>query len=618
MELVAAGKNGICNGVPKEVPTQNGTCLPNDASLPKQEGRKQWSQGTQFFLSCLSMSIGLGNVWRFPTLAYQNGGGAFLVPYFIVLFIVGKPVYFLELAIGQFVGKSLVKIWNCVPGLRGIGVAQVLSTFYLTISYNYIMALCLFYMFASMQSALPWTSCNPEWSTANCLDNTVNNSFASNYTSAAEEYFQRNVLKDSGGFSNLSAMDWRMALCFLLTWTIMAMSTFKGIRSVGKVVYLTSSFPYLVMISLLIITCTQDGAWTGIKAFFVPDWEKIFHIEVWFRACEQSFFSLSTAFGHLIMYASYNDFRHQVGRDAFFISIADTCTSILAGCVVFASLGTLAHELRVEDVSQVLKGESDLGLAFVTYPEALSRISFVPQLWSVLFFLMLYLLGLGSSVGDVELIMTVLNDQYPSLKRWRSYLSVLTCVICFGTGLILCTDSGNYLRLLFDNYGVGQAVFLYAILEIVGLMWIYGWKAICKDFEYMLGSKISWFWKATWGFVTPVVLIAIFVYGNIGLEESGESKLPPLGHAIGWLLAAVAIGQVPLWMIVTYIRAPGKTLASKLKSTFTPNDQFGPRDLRIRKDWKEWVAAGRPDLLKKDQEISSGVDNQCFSTEANI
>ncbi|XP_064482747.1 sodium-dependent nutrient amino acid transporter 1-like [Ornithodoros turicata] len=428
---------------------------------------------------------------------------------------------------------------------------------------------------------------------------------------------RRYVLKDSGGFSNLSAMDWRMVLCYLLTWTLMALSTFKGIRSVGKVVYVTSSFPYVIMFSLLIITCIQDGAWTGIKAFFVPEWEKILHIEVWFRACEQSFFSLTTAFGHLIMYASYNDFRHPVGRDAFVISIVDTCTSILAGCVVFATLGTLAHELRVDDISQVLKGESDLGLAFVTYPEALSRISFVPQLWSVMFFLMLYLLGLGSSIGDVEVIMTVLNDQYPSLKRWRSYFSVLTCAICFATGLILCTDSGNYLRLLFDNYGVGQAVFLYAILEVVGLMWIYGWKTICKDFEYMLGSKISWFWKVTWGFVTPVVLIAIFVYGNIGLEEGGNSKLPRLGHVIGWLLAAVAIGQVPLWMIVTYITAPGETLASKLKSTFTPNDQFGPRDRRIRKDWKEWVSAGRPDLPKKDQESSSGVDNQCFSIEAS-
>lgn len=347
-----------------------------DDEKPAADSRKQWGKGMQFFLSCLSISIGLGNVWRFPTLAYQNGGGAFLIPYFVVLFLIGKPVYFMELAIGQFVSKSHVKVWKCVPALKGIGVAQLFSTFYVTVSYNYIMALCLFYVFASMQSQLPWTHCDPEWSDSNCFDSRAANRSilnSSSATSSAEQYFQRYVLRDSGGFTLPSVLDWRMALCFLLAWTCEALSTLRGIRSVGKVVYLTSSMPYVVMISLLIITCLQDGAWNGIKAFFVPHWEKILEIEVWFKACEQSFFSLTTAFGHLIMYASFNDFNHQVGRDAFFISIADTMTSILAGCVVFATLGSLAHELNTDDISQVLKGESDLALAFVTYHHGIDR-----------------------------------------------------------------------------------------------------------------------------------------------------------------------------------------------------------------------------------------------------
>ncbi|KAL3204400.1 hypothetical protein MRX96_011418 [Rhipicephalus microplus] len=358
-----ASENGVALGL------QSAECVHLDRPAADEEAapdaapdRKQWNKGMQFFLSCLSISIGLGNVWRFPTLAYQNGGGAFLIPYFIVLFLIGKPVYFMELAIGQFVGKSHVKVWKCVPGLKGIGVAQLFSTFYVTVSYNYIMALCLFYLFASFQSYLPWSRCDGDWSDATCVDSFSGSGNMSNITkasSAPEQYFQNYVLRDSGGFTLPSSLDWRMALCFLLAWICEALSTFKGIRSVGKVVYLTSTMPYVVMLSLLIITCLQDGALNGIKAFFIPHWEKIWEIEVWFKACEQSFFSLTTAFGHLIMYASYNDFRHQVGRDAFFISIADTMTSILAGCV--------------------LKGESDLGLAFVTYPEALSRISFVPQ-----------------------------------------------------------------------------------------------------------------------------------------------------------------------------------------------------------------------------------------------
>lgn len=581
----------------QEKTTENGVALGLRSTAADVEAapvaaapdRKQWNKGMQFFLSCLSISIGLGNVWRFPTLAYQNGGGAFLIPYFIVLFLIGKPVYFMELAIGQFVGKSHVKVWKCVPGLKGIGVAQLFSTFYVTVSYNYIMALCLFYLFASFQSYLPWSRCDSDWSDDTCVDSYSDLGNMTNITNAAsapEQYFQKYVLRDSGGFTLPSTLDWRMALCFLLAWICEALSTFKGIRSVGKVVYLTSTMPYVVMVSLLIITCLQDGALNGIKAFFIPHWEKIWEIEVWFKACEQSFFSLTTAFGHLIMYASYNDFRHQVGRDAFFISIADTMTSILAGCVVFATLGSLAHDLNTDDISQVLKGESDLGLAFVTYPEALSRISFVPQLWSVLFFLMLFLLGLGTGVGDVQAVTTVLSDQFPALTKWRSHMSVFFCAICFGTGLILCTDSGNAMRLLFDNYGVGQAVFLYAIFEVVGLMWIYGIRNVIRDFEFMLNAKISWFWKITWGFITPVSLIAIFIYGNA--IEGGASSLPPLGQTIGWIMAAIAIGQVPLWMVVTFAKAPGTSIFEKLKATFSPSENYGPRDPMIRSEWNAW------------------------------
>ncbi|KAL3204399.1 hypothetical protein MRX96_011417 [Rhipicephalus microplus] len=165
-------------------------------------------------------------------------------------------------------------------------------------------------------------------------------------------------------------------------------------------------------------------------------------------------------------------------------------------------------------------------------------------------------------------------------------MAVVFCTICFGTGLVLCTDSGNAMRLLFDNYGVGQAVFLYAIFEVVGLMWIYGIRNVIRDFEFMLNSKISWFWKITWGFITPVSLIAIFIYGNA--TEGGASSLPPLGQTIGWIMAAIAIGQVPLWMVITFAKAPGKTICQKLKATFSPSENYGPRDPMIRSEWNAW------------------------------
>ncbi|KAH7947800.1 hypothetical protein HPB52_015930 [Rhipicephalus sanguineus] len=444
---------------------------PNDK---ESRDRPQWNKGLQFFLSCLSISIGLGNVWRFPTLAYQNGGG--------------------------------------------ISVAQFVTSFYILVAYNYIMALCLFYLFASMQSPLPWTHCDPQWSDENCFHHsTFNATFnrTENATSSSEQFFRNYALKDSGEFKLPSAFDWRMALCLLLSWFIQGGSTIKGVHSIGK---------------------------------------------VWFNACEQSFFSLGIGMGVLTMYSSYNDFKHKVSRDAFFISIADTATSLLAGAVVFSTLGALAHQLGLQDISQVLKGTSDLGLAFVTYPEALSRISFVPQLWSVLFFFMLFLLGLGSGVSIIQLMVAVLEDQYPRLRELKGCTVLAICAVCFGTGLFLCTDNGNTMRLLFDNYGIGRALFLYAIFEVVGLVWVYGWKNICGDIGYMLGKPISWYWKITWGFLTPVSLI-------------------------------------------------------KFKATFTASEMFGPRDPDVKRDWLSWKASSRKSSLYPAERTASEHTNRAFEVD---
>uniref|UniRef100_A0A023FZZ9 Sodium-dependent nutrient amino acid transporter 1 n=1 Tax=Amblyomma parvum TaxID=251391 RepID=A0A023FZZ9_AMBPA len=593
--------------------------IENACSLKQAEAevRPQWNKGLQFFLSCLSISVGLGNVWRFPTLAYQNGGGAFLIPYLVLLCIVGKPVYFLELAIGQFTGRGVVQTWNCAPGFKGISVAQFVTSFYILVSYNYIMALCLFYLFASMQSTLPWTLCDPEWSDENCfrqsaLNRTTN--FTGNATSSTEQFFRNFVLRDTGEFKMPSSFDWRMALCLLFSWLVQAASTLRGVHSIGKVAYLTSTFPYVVLLSLLVVACLQEGATRGLAALFVPQWSRILEIQVWFNACEQSFFSLGIGMGVLTMYSSYNDFAHKVSRDAFLISIADTATSLLAGSVVFSTLGSLAHQLGTEDISHVLKGTSDLGLAFVTYPEALSRISVVPQLWSVLFFFMLFLLGLGSCVSNIQLMAAVLEDRYPNLQSFKGSTVLSLCAVCFGTGLVLCTDSGNVLRLLFDNYGVGRALFLYAIFEVVGIVWVYGWKNICNDVGYMLGKPLSWYWKITWGILTPISLIAIFVYGTV--TEKSSSKLPPIGQTIGWILAAIAVGQIVLWMIVAFIRAPGPGVLKKLKATFQATDKFGPRDPDVHKDWLSWKAS-----LKKTAIPSSCINsaskhvNQAFTLD---
>ena len=174
-----------------------------------------------------------------------------------------------------------------------------------------------------------------------------------------------------------------------------------------------------MLITLLVKGLTLPGALEGILFYITPEWGQLLNVKVWYAAVTQSFFSLSTGFGALITYASYNDFRHNSYRDALIISFTDTFTSLLAGFVIFSILGSLAHELGVP-VSQVV--DSGPGLAFVSYPSALAKFDFLPQLFSVLFFLMLVTLGLGSATGLLTGIITVFCDLWPEKNKVGIYL----------------------------------------------------------------------------------------------------------------------------------------------------------------------------------------------------
>lgn len=157
--------------------------------LPKD--RENWGKGIEFLFSCIALSVGLGNIWRFPFIALDNGGGAFVIPYIIVLVLIGKPVYFMEMAMGQFSSRNSVKVYDCVPALRGVGMGQVYATAIVSTYYSSIMAITLRYFIDSFRSELPWSRCKPEWDS--CIPSgssgSTNTTWSSDSRSSAELHF---------------------------------------------------------------------------------------------------------------------------------------------------------------------------------------------------------------------------------------------------------------------------------------------------------------------------------------------------------------------------------------------------------------------------------------------
>ena len=183
----------------------------------------------------------------------------------------------------------------------------------------------------------------------------------------------------------------------------------KGIKSSGKVVYFTATFPYVILLILLVRALFLDGAVEGLRFFFVPRWGEMLNWTVWRNAAEQMFFSLSVSWGGLITFGSYNKFKNPVHHQAMAISILDFVTSIIASIVIFSILGELSLKLKLP-IEEVVRGGQ--GLAFVAYPEAISLLP-LPQLWAVLFFFMLYTLGLDSEFALLETVLTGFYDMFP-------------------------------------------------------------------------------------------------------------------------------------------------------------------------------------------------------------
>lgn len=130
--------------------------------------RGAWNSKSDYLFTCIGYAVGLGNICRFPYLVYENGGGAFVISYIIMLLLVGIPMVFLETSLGQFSSRGPVKIWAFCPIFRGTGLAQVLLMFYIGIYYNVIISYAIFFLFASFDHTVPWKTCNNWWNTDNC------------------------------------------------------------------------------------------------------------------------------------------------------------------------------------------------------------------------------------------------------------------------------------------------------------------------------------------------------------------------------------------------------------------------------------------------------------------
>ncbi|XP_039218896.1 sodium-dependent neutral amino acid transporter B(0)AT2 [Crotalus tigris] len=579
---------------------------PEDKDVDVEEGsdvedeRPAWNSKLQYILAQVGFSVGLGNVWRFPYLCQKNGGGAYLVPYLILLLIIGIPLFFLELSVGQRIRRGSIGVWNYIsPKLGGIGFASCIVCFFVALYYNVIIGWSLFYLSQSFQHPLPWDQCP--------LVKNSSHTFVEpecEKSSATTYYWYREALNISNSISESGGLNWKMTICLLAAWVMVCLAMIKGIQSSGKIMYFSSLFPYVVLLCFLIRGLLLNGSLDGIRHMFTPKLEIMLEPKVWREAATQVFFALGLGFGGVIAFSSYNKRDNNCHFDAVLVSFINFFTSVLATLVVFAVLGFKANIINekciiqnsqqiisllnsgnlskaiiphhinlssitaedynlVYDIIQKVKEdefplglkpcqiEDELnkavqgtGLAFIAFTEAMTHFPASP-FWSVMFFLMLVNLGLGSMFGTIEGITTPIVDTF---KVRKEILTVTCCLLAFCIGLIFVQRSGNYFVTMFDDYSATLPLLIVVILENIAMSYVYGIDKFMEDLKDMLGFSPNQFYYYTWKYISPIVLLSLLVASIIQMILS-----PPSYSA--WIedKASKEVQNYPTWGLIVCI-----------------------------------------------------------------
>jgi len=496
--------------------------------------RDVWGSRTAFVLASIGSAIGLGNLWRFPYICYKNGGGAFLIAYAVCLLVAGIPLLMLEFGIGKRMKNAAPGSFFFVSkGFEWFGWFAVGVGFIITTYYSGIMSYCINYFAYSFNLA---------WG---------NN---------AGDFFFNDVLGMTDKPWDVGKFQPHLFLGLAVAWIWVIASIWKGTKTVGKVVWVTVLGPWILLLVFVARGITLEGAAEGIKYYLTPNWSMLLVPGVWLAAISQVFFSLTVGFGVMIAYGSFLDDKTCIAGNAWIIGIADALTAIVGGFAVFGALG---HKALMDGVPVAEVVRSGPGLTFVTYPEIINGLPF-PQLFGLLFFLMLGLLAVDSAFSLVEGVSAALQDKF----GWGHRKANLTVgFLGFALGIPYIFGAGIHWLDIVDhfmnNYGL--------TIVVLGECIIVGWYFKAKNMREFLNAhsrtKVSKFWDIAVKFILPVSILVMLGF------EIRDRIAGPYGD-FGLRSQEVIFG----WAVVA-----GIIIASLILAKFRGTEDFENRPLDVRR-----------------------------------
>ncbi|WP_260259351.1 sodium-dependent transporter [Vibrio intestinalis] len=468
--------------------------------------REQWGSRAGFILAAVGSAIGLGNIWRFPYMAYENGGGAFFIPYLFAMLTAGIPFMILEFSMGQKYRGSAPKTLGKIHakfewlGWFQVGVAALIAVYYVAV--------------------IGWAI------------SYFGMSFTQSWGADTNAFFFGEYLQLGGEHSPtaLGSIQWKIAIAMLIAWGITYAAIVGGVKSgIERASKIMMPILFIMVVLLIARMVFLPGALDGVNYMFEPDFSKIWDVKVWAAAYGQIFFTLSIGFAIMLAYSSYLPEKSDITNNAFMTVLINCGFSILAGIMIFSVLGYMAQEQGKPLTEVVTAG---VGLAFVTLPAAINLLP-APYILGPLFFFALVVAGLSSHISIMEAVTSAIMDKLNWSRKKAANIVI-------GVGLVVsmafATNGGLLLLDLVDHFANNVGIMVGGLVEIVLMAWLLNKVADVRGYvnatsDFTIGQ---WF-DVCLRFVTPVMLAIILAtkLQTLFTEGYGGYDL-----TLGWVIIA--------------------------------------------------------------------------------
>ena len=474
--------------------------------------REQWNSRVGFILAAVGSAIGLGNIWRFPYMAYENGGGAFFIPYLFAMITAGIPFMIMEFSLGHKLRGAAPKVFAKLGESYGLRL-EWLGWFQVSIA-----AVIGIYYAAVIGWAISF----------------LGFSFTQSWGADTNAFFFTEYLKIGEHTpTHLGDFQLNIAIPMTMAWSITLMAIFTGVKGgierASKIMMPLLFIMVLILIGRIIFL---PGALEGLNYLFQPDFSKILDAKVWSAAYGQIFFSLSVGFAIMLAYSSYLPNKSDINNNAFMTVLINCGFSILAGILIFAILGYMAQE-QAKPLTEVVS--SGVGLAFVTIPAAINLLP-APYIFGPLFFFALVVAGLSSHISIIEAVTSAVMDK---LSMPRKKAALIVCGSGFLISMAFATNGGLLLLDLVDYFINNVALLASCFIELIILAWLF---KIADIREY--ANRISDFNVGRWidiclRFISPAMLAIILVKNLINTFNNGYGDYSITDQLLlGWGLIA--------------------------------------------------------------------------------